>query len=108
MYVFSHTGNVMVMTTVEMAQMKNFASAWMLPVSHHSASVVGITAASTAMSCATSKMIVVMEVMRKKKLAENLLPNLAQLKNSNAEMESAFRFTMYATIMMIAETSLMN
>lgn len=37
-------------------------------MSHHSASVVGITAASTAMSCATSKMIVVMEVMRKKKL----------------------------------------
>lgn len=108
MSVSSHTGNVMVTMTVEMTLTKNFTFAWILLVNLRSVSDVRTIAVYIVMSCATRKMTVEMEVMKKKNTVENRPQDLVQLKNSSAVMEIVFLYIMSVTIMMTVETILMK
>lgn len=108
MSVFSHTGNVMVIMTVEITLMKNFTFAWILPVTLHSVSDVKTIAVYTVMSYATRRMTVEMEVTRKRNTVESQHQDLVKQKNSSAVMEIAFPYIMSVTTMMTVETILMK
>lgn len=98
----------MVTMTVEMTLMKNFTFAWILLVNLHSDSDVRTIAVYIVMSCATRRMTVEMEVMRRRNIVENQPQDLVQLKNSSVVMEIVFLYIMSVTIMMTVETILMK
>lgn len=75
--------------TVEMGLMKNFTCAWTFLAIRHSASAVKTPAASTVTSYAITSMIVEMEAMRRKRIAEPRHVHRALLKNISVPMDTA-------------------